>query len=131
MDAVTPFYIAMLVPPAVVLAVAVLPSTASRNARLDIEGFLILATAPHNIALVIATSVPHRAFSVLGIPMWLLHSFWLAYMSIALVLSLRFTFLRWHAGGWLKKCELTFSLFFFGAHWLLYAFVVFVGIPPL
>jgi len=57
--------------------------------------------------------------------------FWFVYFSVALMLSFKWAFQRWSAGGWWKKCELAFSLLYFGANWLLYAFAVFIGFPPL
>ncbi len=127
MDEVQLFFLVMLVPPAIVLLTAALPTTARRQqARLDLEGVLILATAPHSVGQILELQGLFHGMDFRWWP-W----FWFGYFSIALALSFRIAFLRWNARGWRKQCELAFSLLYFGAHWLLYGIGAFVGFPPL
>lgn len=128
MDEVQVFFLVMLIPPAIVLLTATLPARARRQqARLDVEGFLILATAPQSISQVFILQRLFFRFDFRWWPCW----FWFVYFSIALALSFRVALLRWNGIGWTKQCELAFSLLYFGIHWLLYALGTFIGIPPL
>ena len=127
MDALQLFYVAMLIPPAIVLLTAALPATARRQQpRLDMDGFLLLATAPHSVGQIF---IVQRLLFRIDFRWWPL--FWFVYFSIALALSVAFAFRRRNARGWRRQCELAFSVVYFGAHWLLSGYAVFVGAPPL
>ena len=128
MDVVQLFYVAMLIPPAIVLLTAALPASArpQQQPRLDIEGFLVLATAPHSVGQIF---ILQRLFFGMGFRWW--PWFWFVYFGVAVALSAGFAFRGWNALGWRKQCELAFSLLYFGAHWLLSAYAVLVGAPPL
>ncbi len=127
MDVVQLFYAAMLIPPAIVLLTAALPATARRqHPRLDMESLLLLATAPHSVGQVF---ILHRLLFRTDFRWW--PSLWFVYLSIAVALSVRLAFHRWNGRGWRRQCELAFSLLYFGAHWLLSAYAIFVGAPPL
>lgn len=126
MDELQILYSVMLLPPGIVLLSAVMSATDLRHqARLDIESFLILASAPHSLGQVF---VLQRLFFSMDFQWW--PWLWFVYFSITFPLSIRFAFRHWNAGGLRKQCELAFSLLYFGAHWLGYAFGTFV-VPPL
>ncbi len=109
MDGLQAFFLAMLIAPAAVLVIAALPRSAhGQQTRLDMEGFLTLATAPHSTVQVFVLQRASLAW------------FWFVYMTIGLVMSFGLMYFGWREGRWRRRCEVTFSLLYFGLNWLVY-----------
>ena len=117
-------YVATLIAPAIVLAGAIWASAVRHQSfHFSREDLLTLATVPSSITIMASMVVTVQTPAISWITF--------VYISVGIILSFVVVYVDGRTHKVWRDCEVAYCLLYFGAHWLLYAFVLLVGVPSL